>query len=100
MIGNARAPIELRKNAVYHLAQQKAGAFAELSTAYDSALPLALKKDLLYHIAQRKDDASLAKLIAIAKNEPNQQLRKDALYHLAQSRDPQALKALEEIVTP
>ena len=100
VIGNGRAPMEVRKNAVYHLAQQKADASGELSTAYNSSLPVALKKDLLYHIAQRKDEASLTKLIAIVKNEPNQELRKDALYYLGQSRDPRALKALEEMVTP
>jgi len=100
VVANARAPIELRKNAVFHLAQGNAAASDELASVYDTALPTALKKDLLFHIAQRKDDRALAKLIAIAKSEPNQDLRKDALFHLAQSKDPRALKALEEIVTP
>jgi hypothetical protein len=100
VIANTRAPLELRKDAVFHLAQQKAEASGELAAVYDGSLPLELKKDLLFHIAQRKDDASMTKLIAIAKTDPNRTMRKDALFYLGQSRDPRALKAIEEIAIP
>ena len=99
LIGNAKAPMNLRRDAIFHLAQ-KDDASDQLAGVYDTALPTELKKELLFHIAQRSDDASLLKLIAIARGESNPELRKDALFHLGQSKDPRALKALEDIVAP
>jgi HEAT repeat protein len=99
VIVDPKEPMEQRKNALFHLASRKAEGSEDLSAIYDK-LPVPLKKDVLFHIAQRRDAASLDKLIAIAKSDPNPDLRKDALFHISQSKDPRALKALEEIVNP
>ena len=100
LIGSAQAPMELRKDAVFHLAQRRNGTSDDLSGVYAMSLPTEIKKDLLFHMGQRKDDASITKLIEIAKTDPNMQLRKDALFYLAQSKDPKAMKAIEDLVVP
>jgi HEAT repeat protein len=99
VIVDPKENIEQRKNALFHLASRKTVEPDDLSAVYDK-VPFVLKKDILFHIAQRHDAASLDKLIAIAKSDPNMELRKDALFHISRSKDPKALKALEEIVTP
>jgi len=94
------APADLRKDAIFYLAQGSEGTSgAELAALYDR-LSGPLKKDVIFFIAQRHDPASLDKLIAIAKSDPAPELRKEALFHVGQSKDPKALKALEEIVNP
>jgi HEAT repeat protein len=99
VITDAKEPADQRKNAIFFLAQRKNEGAAELVAVYDKA-DAAMKKEIIFHIAQRHDGASLDKLIAIAKSDPNPQLRKEALFHIGQSKDPKALKALEEIVNP
>jgi len=96
VIVDPKETIEQRKNALFHLAQRRSDGADNLAAVYDR-VPVALKKDIIFHIAQR---GGIEKLIAIAKNDPNQELRKDALFHIGQSKDPRALKALEEIVNP
>jgi HEAT repeat protein len=100
VISNGQAPMELRKNAVFHLAQRKNGSSTDLADVYATTLPKEIKKDLLFHIAQRRDDASITRLIAIAKTDPVMELRKDALFYLSQSKDPKAMKAIEELLVP
>jgi HEAT repeat protein len=99
VISNAQMPTDLRKNAVFYLAQQRSGS-ADLAGVYAMTLPPQIKKDLLFHLAQRKDDASITKLIAIAKSDPSMDMRKDALFYLSQSKDPKAMKAIEDLVIP
>ncbi|MEP7002735.1 MAG: HEAT repeat domain-containing protein [bacterium] len=99
VINDQKETAEQRKNALFFLAQQKNEGLAELIAVYDRT-DATIRKEIIFYIAQRHDDASLAKLIAIAKSDPNPQLRKEALFHIGQSKDPKALKALEEIVNP
>jgi HEAT repeat protein len=99
VITDAKEPIEERKNALFHLAQQKTEATDELVRVYDR-VDVPLKKEILFHLNSRGDAASLEKLISIAKSDPSPAVRKDALFFVGQSKDPKALKALEEIVNP
>lgn len=89
----------LRKDALFHLSQNKEGGSDELIGLYDK-LPVSLKKEVIFYLAQRRDAAGLDKIIAIAKSDPSPELRKEALFHIGQSKDPKALKALEEILNP
>lgn len=99
VVTDSREDIKQRKDALFQLSTRKADGGELLVAAYDK-VPVTLKKDILFHIAQRRDGASLDKLIAIAKSDPDREMRKDALFHIGQSKDPRALKALEEIVNP
>jgi HEAT repeat protein len=99
VLTDPKEPMEQRKNALFHLAQRKAEGSDDIPMVYDRVAP-PMKKEIIFYLGQRRDQASLDKLIAIGKADPNPEMRKEALFHLGQSKDPKALKALEEIVNP
>jgi len=96
---DSKEAMELRKNALFHLATTQSSSSVALASVYERVSE-ELKTDVLFHLANRSDAAALDKLIAVARGDGDADMRKVALFHIANSKDPRALKTLEEMVTP
>lgn len=94
---DTRAPLDLRKKAIFWSSQGGASA-AELDGLYRGLKEAELREQVIFALAQSKDPAAIDRLIAIAKNDADTELRKKALFWLGQSRDPRAADVLEQIL--
>ena len=96
---DGRESVEQRKKALFW-AGQSDGPSGPLVKAYDRLEDHELKEHAIFVLSQRdEDDASLDKLIDIARNDPDRSLRRKAIFWLGQSDDPRAQKLIRDIVS-
>jgi len=89
---------ELRTRAVFWFGQMRIES-EELFGLYDRASGKEMKAQLIHLYAQRPhEQAAIEKLIAIVRNETDQELQSQAIFWLGQTRDPRAIAVLEEII--
>ena len=87
----------LRDRAVRSLAE--AGyATDDLIRVYDVVKARSIRERLIRIFAERSDRAAVDKLVAIAKNDPDEGLRRVAVRRLAETGDPRAKEFLEATV--
>ena len=90
------APMKLRKDAVFHLAQKSTeDDMAWLRQAYGRFDDARLRSDVLFHVSQRPSVETSRWLMTLA-NDTKETLdnRKNAVFHIAQRKDDASLDAL------
>ena len=90
--------IELRKKALFWAGQGRSVDIGDLVKLYDSMNDREMKEQLIFVYSQRREEAAVAKLCQIGKNDPDRELRKKALFWIGQSRSPQAMDCLQEVI--
>ena len=70
----------------------------ELVALYDATTDQRLKETVISQLAKIGDDASVNKLISIAKTETNYNLRRSTINRLSNSEDPRVRQALKDII--
>ena len=70
----------------------------ELVSLYDATTDQRLKETVISQLAKIGDDASVNKLISIAKTETNYNLRRSTINRLSNSEDPRVRQALKDII--
>jgi hypothetical protein len=96
-VENRGEPVSLRDRAVRSLAE--AGyATDDLIRTYDFVQARSIRERLIRIFAERSDRAAVDKLVAIAKNDPDEGLRRVAVRRLAETGDPRAKEFLEATV--
>ncbi len=90
--------IELRKKALFWVAQQNDFKIGELTGLYESAGERELKTQVLFALSQRNETAAIDELMEIARNEADRELRKKAIFWIGQSTDPKAAEFLMELI--
>ena len=91
--------MEVRKQALFFAAQQRALPIARLSELYDRVNDRELKAHIAFVVSQRgRDPEAVDLLMKIARDDQNPELRKQAIFWLGQSRDPRAAAFLLELI--
>jgi hypothetical protein len=98
LVRDADAPIDARKNALFWLGQSETPT-ADLLRLYDGLQPFALREHYTFVLSQRREDATLDKLIDVARHDPDLEIRKRALFWLGQSNEPKAINFLRDVIT-
>lgn len=100
LAADADAPVELREQAIFWIAQNDSRRSAvflrELYTHLDDR---ELKQHVLFALARHDGSVALEALIQIAREEDDPELREAAIHALARSGDPRAAEVLLEIVS-
>lgn len=96
---DAGEDLEMRKKAIFWLAQSGGASLPELFALYDKMTDREIREQLIFAYSQRHDRAATDKLIEVARTEKDRELRKKALFWLGQSRDPRVADILEEILS-
>jgi TolA-binding protein/HEAT repeat protein len=73
-------------------------AVAALSNIYDKASDIEIRRQALSSLGSLNVDASIEKLISVARTEKNTELRKSAISYLTRTKDPRAIALLQEII--
>ena len=89
---------ELRKNALFWLAQSRHATMAQLEELYGQLESTELKEAIIFAYSQRREPEATDRLMTVARRDPDQKLRKSALFWLGQSRDPRVTEFLVDIV--
>jgi hypothetical protein len=95
--GDRDEPTDVRKNALFWAGQTE-GAGDRLIALYGAVTDRDIKQQLIFVYAQADDDASLAKLMDIGRNETDHDLRENAIFWLGQSDAPEAMAFLEDLI--
>jgi HEAT repeat protein len=96
---DAREGLEQRKKALFWAGQSDAPS-TPIVKAYDQLNDRGLKEHAIFVLSQRdEDDASIDKLIDIARHDPDHSLRRKAIFWLGQSDDPRAHQLIRDLVT-
>ena len=98
IVKNTGESLEVRKQALFWLGQRDETSGADLASVYGTFSDVEIKEHVIFVLAQREDQASMDKLIDIAKREPNQELRKKAIFWLTQTDDPRVVDILAELL--
>ena len=99
LIRDTEAPIGSRRQALFWLGQSDAPT-RELTGLYDNLESFTLREHFAFVLSQRHDDASLDKLIDVARHDRDVEVRKQAMFWLGQSKDPKAVKFFRDLLTP
>ena len=91
-------PERLRRGAIFWAGQYEMPS-AALIRIYDLLETRKLKRSVIFSLSQRDDNASVDKLVEIARNDPNRDLRKAAWFWLGQSTNPRALEAIVQTLS-
>lgn len=93
-----REPMELRKQALFWAGNQRAAAITDITALYDKVKDREMKEQIIFVLSQNKAEASVDKLMDIARRDTDKDMRSKAVFWLGQSRDPRVLKFLEELI--
>ncbi len=96
---DGREDIDIRKRAIFWIAQSGGTGLPELFSLYDRIDEREIREQLVFAYSQRKERAAVDKLIEIARGDKDPELRKKAMFWLSQSRDPRVAEFLEEILS-
>jgi HEAT repeat protein len=95
---NERESMDLRKQALFWAGNQRAVSLTEVAALYDRVSEKEMKEQIIFVLAQNKADASVDKLMDIARRDSDRDMRSKAIFWLGQSRDPRVIKFLEELI--
>ncbi|HEX6313790.1 MAG TPA: HEAT repeat domain-containing protein [Gemmatimonadaceae bacterium] len=95
---NERETIELRKQALFWAANQRAATLADITGLYDRIGDREMKEQIIFVLSQNKADGAVDKLMDIARRDSDRELRSKAIFWLGQSRDPRVIRFLEEVI--
>lgn len=90
---------EIRKTAIFWLAQNRSTAMAELDDLYNHANSQEIKEQIIFAYSQRHEDAAVDRLMTLARQDPDVELRKKALFWLGQSHDARVTQFLTDLVS-
>lgn len=93
------APMGTRRQALFWLGQSDYPT-RDLVRVYETLKPFALREHYTFVISQRHDAESVAKLIDVARTDPDLKVRKQAMFWLGQSKDPRAKQFFRDILSP
>lgn len=96
---DGREDIDIRKRAIFWIAQSGGTGLPELFSLYDRIDEREIREQLIFAYSQRKERGAVDKLIEIARSDNDPELRKKAMFWLSQSRDPRVAQFLEEILS-
>ncbi|MBX3145367.1 MAG: HEAT repeat domain-containing protein [Gemmatimonadales bacterium] len=96
---DTREDLEIRKRAIFWIAQSGGTGLPELFSLYDRIEERAIREQLIFAYSQRQERGAVDKLIEIARSDKDPELRKKAIFWLSQSRDPRVAVFLEEMLT-
>ena len=57
-----------------------------------------MKEQIIFVLSQNREEASVNKLMDIARRDTDKDMRSKAIFWLGQSRDPRVIKFLEEVI--
>jgi HEAT repeat protein len=97
-VADKTADEEIRKNALFWLAQNQHTTMAELEQLYTQTDSREIKEAIIFAYSQRHSTEAADRLMTVARQDPDQKLRKSALFWLAQSEDPRVTQFLVDIV--
>ena len=95
---NESETMELRKQALFHAGNQRAAAVTDITALYDKVRDKEMKEQIIFVLAQNRAEASVDKLMDIARRDSDREMRSKAIFWLGQSRDPRVVKFLEELI--
>ena len=95
---NESETMELRKQALFHAGNQRAASLADITGLYDKVRDKEMKEQIIFVLAQNRAEASVDKLMDIARRDSDREMRSKAIFWLGQSRDPRVIKFLEELI--
>jgi HEAT repeat protein len=91
--------VDVRKDAIFQLSQRRRIDLDQLSTLYDQSKGESeIQDQVLFVFSQRSEPASVDKLMAIAKSDPDVERRKKALFWLGQKNDPRVKQFLRDLI--
>ena len=93
-----RESMELRKQALFHAGNQRAASLGDITALYDKVKDKEMKEQVIFVLSQNRAEASVDKLMDIARRDTDRELRSKAIFWLGQSRDPRVIKFLEELI--
>ena len=96
---DANESVELRKQALFWRGQKQSTPLGDLVAVYPRLDSRDLKEHYVFVLSQRRESEAVAKLIDLAKSDPDREIREKATFWLGQSRDPRALKYLEDRIS-
>ena len=96
--GDPNEDIEMRKLALFWVAQSHELSIQEVARLYESMPDRELKEQIIFSVAQRHDEEVVDWLLNIARNEQDPELRKTVIFWLSQSDDPRVAEFLLEII--
>jgi HEAT repeat protein len=95
---NDRESIELRKQALFWAGNQRAASLSDITALYDRVGEKEMKEQIIFVLSQNRAEASVNKLMDIARSDRDRDMRSKAIFWLGQSRDPRVVKFLEELI--
>jgi tetratricopeptide (TPR) repeat protein len=95
--GDAREPLDVRKQALFWAAEAGLPA-AQLRSLYGSTAEPELREHLIWLISENEGPGAVDGLIEIARTDPDPQMRKKAVFWIGESDDPRAEHFLLEIL--
>lgn len=99
LVRDENATISTRKTALFWLGQSDL-ATKELAALDPDLKSRQLRDQYVFVLSQRHDDASVDKLIDIARHDPDTDVRKKAMFWLGQTHEPKALAFFKEVLKP
>jgi TolA-binding protein len=95
---NEREPVNVRKQALFMVAQHTALPTRELIGLYDRVTDREMRRHLMFVFFQRSDSEIVDKMMDIARNDADPEVRKQAIFWLGQSKDPRVARFLLDII--
>lgn len=89
---------EIRKTALFWLAQNDEFGLEELIGLYDDVDHREMKEQVIFALSQHGGSRGVRELIRIAREESDVELRKNAIFWIGQSGEDEALDYLEELI--
>jgi len=96
--GDANETMEVRKRALFWVAQRDDVSVADLKALYDGAAEPEIKRQVLFGLSQRDESQAVDQLMEIARSETDVDLRRKAVFWLGQTDDPRAAEFLLQII--
>jgi hypothetical protein len=96
--GDAREPLEVRKQALFWANEAGDLPVAQLRSLYDGATERELREHLIWLMSESDDRAAIDALIDVARRDPDQEMRRKAVFWVGESDDPRAEEFLVEIL--
>ena len=96
--GDAREPLEVRKQALFWANEAGDLPVAQLRSLYDGATERELREHLIWLMSESDDRGALDALIDVARRDPDQEMRRKAVFWVGESDDPRAEEFLLEIL--
>ncbi len=91
---------KIRRQAAHAIGESRdRGALTTLQSLYDVVKEVEVKRGIIHAAGNsREEEAALAFLLKVARNDPERQARRTAVQQLGESGDPRALDFFREVL--